>query len=702
MTARCLVVIAALAIVVLVQQSGGQIHRTKSEGLPFSPATPESQGMSDDTLRLLASAVRGYVEHDEITGAELLVIKNRRTIFHEVFGWRDREKRIPMERNTIFNVRSMTKPLTGMAAQLLIDAGRLRLGDRVSMYLESFANDRCREITVEQLLTHRSGLPLMIPIEEGTGQTATTVLKKFGRQAELVDLIAQRGPETRPGQFFQYSDAGSEVLGALVSAVAGQVLEEFVNSRILVPLKMEDAMMPFDPHDPRSERASCAYMGIPGSWMPYWRADSSRIYPFGMGSQSLYCTPMDYARFLALWLGEGVIDGQRILSAEAVRRALTPVSDMEDYGTGFSGLKVRYGQMWMLFVPQENGCADRPVLFGHGGSDGTMAWVWPDLDLMILYFTQNRGTYTVFSLEQEIERLIIRPPLASVTGAEQKDLEFYVGAYALKPQPSTVFRTMTKRNRLILETPDGVPIELLPPDKDGVWHFSLQPNVGVTFSAEFDDSASSMWIIDPLKLRRSRDIPGWNSTDSSSALKEYLGTFHPPTNVGQRKLTYGIAEEDGGLVFKNELGSRFRLNLPDSQGRWYLVERPKEYLKFQRDAAGDVIGCTLFQMYECIRTAASVSSALSLDQVRKYLGRYYDAAANTEIEVIYEGGRLAVKNPALPGPVALRPTGRPNVFSVPINPSVSVRFNEDATGNIISHTVVTPNGEHERVRLEQD
>jgi len=700
MTVKTLMVIVAFATLLLPRPSRAEIEPGRSENQPFAPASPESQGISGENLRSLADIVRGYVERDEITGAELLVIKNRRTIMHEAFGWKDREQKIPMELNTIFNVRSMTKPLTGMAAQMLIDAGRLRLDDRVSVCLESFANERCREITVEQLLTHRSGLPLMIPIDEEASQTPTSILKKFKRQAEIVDLIALRGPETKPGRFFQYSDAGSEALGALVSAVADQPLEEFVKNRILGPLKMVDAMMPLDPRDPRAKRASSAYLGMPGSWMPYWRADSTSIYPFAMGSQSLYCTPMDYARVLALWMDGGAINGQRILSKEAVRRALDPLSDLEDYGSGFSGMRVKYGQMWMLFVPKNETDGGKPVLFGHGGSDGTMAWAWPELDLMILYFTQNRGTTTVFSLEREIERLITSSPSASPTIAQAEDHRPYVGTYALKQQPSEVFIVTAKDGKLIVETPRGVKIELLPPDADGIRRFSLAPNQGVRFSAEPHDSASSMWIVDPLQLRRSDEKPLQEGAGASSTLKEYIGAYVLPMSVGQQLLKFWIAEENGGLVFKSEQGSRLGLRLPNSQGRWYLIELPTEYLTFQRNAAGDVIECTLYQMHECERTAASRSLELSLDQARKYLGTYYDAEAKINIDVIYENGRLAVKNPALPSPVALRSTGMSNVFSVPINPNVSVRFNEDANGNIISHTVVTPQAEIERKRVK--
>jgi hypothetical protein len=211
-----------------------------------------------------------------------------------------------------------------------------------------------------------------------------------------------------------------------------------------------------------------------------------------------------------------------------------------------------------------------------------------------------------------------------------------------------------------------------------------------------------MWIVDPLKLRRTTEVPPEETAGGSSQLKEYLGTYVLAASVGQGIAKYVLAEEDGGLVFKSERGARFALRLPDNRLRWYLISRPKEYVTFQRDAAGEVVGCTFYEMLECVRTAASASPELNLEQARKYLGTYYDGAAKVNIEVIYENGRLAVKHPALPSPVLLRPTGKPGLFSVPINPSVSVRFNEDANGNIISHTVVTPNGEYERPRVKSN
>src|SRR4029077_18331214 len=119
-----------------------------------------SQGVSAAAVRRVAGEVEEYVRNGTIVGGELLIIKNRKTILHEVYGARDREDNLDMERDTIFNVRSMTKPLTGVAVQMLADEGKLRLDDPVAKYLPGFDNDKSKTITIEQLLQHGREFPL--------------------------------------------------------------------------------------------------------------------------------------------------------------------------------------------------------------------------------------------------------------------------------------------------------------------------------------------------------------------------------------------------------------------------------------------------------------------------------------------------------------------------------------------------------------
>ena len=94
------------------------------EKAAFPAATPESQGVSAAAVRRVADEVDEYVKNGTIVGGELLIIKNRKTILHEVYGESDREAKRVMERDTIFNIRSMTKPLTGVAVQMLADEGK--------------------------------------------------------------------------------------------------------------------------------------------------------------------------------------------------------------------------------------------------------------------------------------------------------------------------------------------------------------------------------------------------------------------------------------------------------------------------------------------------------------------------------------------------------------------------------------------------
>ncbi len=443
---------------------------------PFPPAPPESIGMSAESLVALDAVVRGYVERDEVVGAELHVIKNRRTVWHTAHGWRDREAGASLEPGAIYCIRSMTKPVAGAAIQILIDEGRVRPGDLVRAYIPSFDHDAHREITVEHLLTHSSGLPLSSLL--GTDFRALRGVR------DVADLAAAAELKFPPGTGYNYSDDNADTLAAIVERVTGQPAELFIRQRLLDPLLMADASPVLGPDDPGRARVACMYVGAAGSWVRGWSPDDGQpLFPCFLGSQSMHATTTDYARFMAMWIDGGVAGDRRILSQDAVRRALT-VARREAFPTGFGGLNSSYGQMWSLWVPREAagapGNAGRVVAFGHGGSDGTFAWAWPDLDLMILYFTSSRNDTTAISLEHQIDRLLFGA--APATPVAPTDLDGLAGLY-WSEEAGTCRAITVEGDRLMIEFP-GRFVGRLVEGEAGRWRLELDSRVTLTFERE--------------------------------------------------------------------------------------------------------------------------------------------------------------------------------------------------------------------------
>ena len=167
----------------------------------FPMAAPGEEGLPSGALEAIADTVQGYCDRDIVVGSALVVIKNRHCVWSEAYGWNDRESGTPMLPDTLCNIRSMTKMLTGAACQILIDESLVRLKDPVAQYLPGFDTARSRAITVEQLLTHRSGLPLSI----------LTSLDEYFEAESQLSIAFDRDPDGtvtglrfyEPGQVFR-------------------------------------------------------------------------------------------------------------------------------------------------------------------------------------------------------------------------------------------------------------------------------------------------------------------------------------------------------------------------------------------------------------------------------------------------------------------------------------------------------------------
>jgi CubicO group peptidase (beta-lactamase class C family) len=570
------VLVVSLLIVILgsvyVYQQQGQ-RPTPTSGMEFTYASPESQGLSNETLTKLTETVRGYLDEEMIIGAELVVIKNRSIVLHEVVGWSDRENEVPMEKNSLFNIRSMTKPVTGAAVQILIDEGRLSLDTKAAEYIPGFDNEDSRDITVEQLLSHMSGLPLSIIVSADEYETLFS----------LANATGVIGPEFEPGSKFWYSDAGTEVLGAMVEAETGRPLDAFVTERILEPLEMSDAFYyhPATLNDSRRDRIPVLYVGGVGEWVRVWSPDEP-LYPFAFGSQGLYCTPVDYARFLAMWMDGGQVGFRQLLSPEAVSRTLTPVTKMSSLGsdmpypTGFYELEAYYGQMAILFSDIATG---EPEVIGHSGSDGTYAWAWPEQDLMILYFTQSRGSTSGIKLESTIDELLIHPELAEMNAGVREQYANYLGSYTANfgPFRNTEFTVIVQNGRLAVDVPNQLVFELEEPDDEGLRRFRIMPQIAVSFSLDDGGNVTSMSLHESGGVNTLTRGPPTQMDAYPVDMERYVGEYQ----TEDPNATMKVVIIDGRLAIELP-GQPISLELypPDDMGIWYMRLNPTVAVSF--------------------------------------------------------------------------------------------------------------------------
>ena len=452
--------------------------------------------ITSQSLLKLGDAVQQYIARDLAVGAELLVIERGEVLFHESYGYSDRESEKKWENDTPCNIRSMTKPITSVAAQILIDRNLLDLDEPVASYLEGFDNEKSRDITVRQVLTHRSGLPLTNLLQP----------RQFSNLSDQVAAAGEHGPVFPPDSKFWYSDTGTDVVGALIEKISGEPLHEFVSREVFEPLGMTNTFYGIDASAQRLTRAASLYLkSSKHGWKRFWHPAEDPIYPFAWGSQTVYSTTTDYAKLLKMLMDQGQIGERRLLSSDAVNRMLEPISRMKrlgsdrTYPTGFRNLETYYGQM-LLTHHTIGGDKERPVVIGHSGSDGTNAWAWPERDLIVLYFTQSRSGSTPLIIEEPIDDFLIH---AREDKNPPEKLRPYLGTFIANfaKFDNAEFTVKFRNGKLALNIPGQMTYELLEPDEEGYWAFAIAPERIKVF---FDRNENNEVI--GLKLHQSGQI----------------------------------------------------------------------------------------------------------------------------------------------------------------------------------------------------
>ena len=362
-------------------------------------------GMDPELLARVPARVKAFVEKGTIPGAVTLVQRHGALASLEAVGYQDLESKQPMKTDTIFRIASMTKPFTAVGIMILMEEGRVSLGDAVEKYLPDFKNmwviesrdgDKngdtkrtlrrpSRPVTLRDLLTHTSGMYGMPPetLDEAIARKTRTL-------ADVVTLASQKPLDFDPGTKWQYSNLGIATLGRIIEVVADQPYEKFIESRIFLPLGMKDSFF-FLPAD-RQHRLATVYVLDKGKLK---KADwdfsgNGAKYPFPEGG--MYSTALDLASFYQMMLNGGSYNGKRILS-RATAEMMTEVHTGELQAGHSPGMG--YGLAWAV-VRTADGTLPLTSIgaYGHGGAFGTYGWVDPKKDLVGVFLVQQPDVST--------------------------------------------------------------------------------------------------------------------------------------------------------------------------------------------------------------------------------------------------------------------------------------------------------------------
>jgi len=350
--------------------------RLGAQDVTLSRAAPEDVGMSAAILQAGVRLYREAVDRGDLVGAVLLVARDGKVVLQEPLGWRNKARGLRMEPNTMFRMASNTKPTIATSVSILVEEGKLSYEDPVRTYIPAFDNYRSGFIQIKHLLNHTSGFrinslflePLMEPSAEHPD--APDLQLEVARFGEV-------GAEVLPGTSYSYSNPGYNTLGALVEIASGRSLESFLKERIYRPLGMVDSYNHeiAEKLDGKLDRMGAVYYEKrDGEWVPGWQPGDPPQMPFVRASGGMISTAWDYAIFCQMFLNGGIYGGKRILEPETVALMTGPTVETSEDGTSF------YGYGWMV---GDDGT------YSHSGSDGTFAWVDPELGVIALVFTQT-------------------------------------------------------------------------------------------------------------------------------------------------------------------------------------------------------------------------------------------------------------------------------------------------------------------------
>ncbi|MGE0151713.1 MAG: serine hydrolase domain-containing protein [Reyranellaceae bacterium] len=369
----------------------------------------EQAGFAPDRLARISETLQADVAKGTLPGAVVLIQRQGKTAYFEAMGALDPQTRAPMEKDAIFRIYSMTKPLTSVAAMMLVEQGRMQLSDPVAKYLPAFKEMQVgtekpgadgkpaletapakRAMTVQDLLRHSSGLTYGFFGNSLVKKSYASIFEGEFDNAEHAARLAKLPLHYEPGTIWDYSHS-TDVLGAVVEVVAGKKLDAALKEMLTEPLGMKDtAFFVANAADHKRVVEPFANDRSLGGGVEFF--DPRQPTKWLSGGGGMVGTAGDYARFLQMLLNGGSLDGKRYLSPQTVRYmtadhmgSLIKPGPLYLPGAGYGfglGFAVRLSDG---VVPYAGSVGD----YYWGGAGGTYFWVDPRQDMFVVFMMQS-------------------------------------------------------------------------------------------------------------------------------------------------------------------------------------------------------------------------------------------------------------------------------------------------------------------------
>ncbi len=391
---------------------------------------PEDAGFSPQRLQRIHESIQRHIDDGDISGAVTLVSRNGRIVHFEAHGLMDIDGKKAMQKDAIFRLASMSKPVTGVAILMLVEEGKVRLSDPVSKFIPEFKDVKVavakensrplppntdpefytipasREITIRDLLTHTSGL-----LSGGLGARQAPKIAPRGPGDTLADYIPRLAAvplDFQPGSQWNYSPgAAFDTLGRVVEIVSGLSFDQYLKQRIFEPLGMKD--MAFAQPNEKAARRVTLYRKTPKGLERSENQNMLSSASYFSGAGGLSGTAEDYLQFAQMLVNGGQLNGKRLLGTRTVELiSSNHVGEMFNGKLGRPARGMGFGlSVAVIQDAVQAGLRVSNGSFGWDGAFGTQVWIDPKEKMVSILMIQTQVSQVQRDFENAVMQAIV-------------------------------------------------------------------------------------------------------------------------------------------------------------------------------------------------------------------------------------------------------------------------------------------------------